>query len=101
VNGGPAEGIVAQGAVVEYRIPLEALRPVRFSFADSGDSGTFTVEIIDSTGTVVYLNPTRRHSGLEPFAIPFTAPKTDTYMLRLTGMEAECRYAVQVQPGKR
>jgi len=94
-----AEGSIAQGAVAEYRLQLEAVRPVRFHFSASGDPGKYTVEVIDSTGVAVYLNPSKRYNGTETFAIPFTAPKTDTYVLRILGMEGECRYSVNVQNG--
>lgn len=101
VGGAQAEGSIAQGALAEYRLQLEALRPVRFQFAGTGDAGTYTVEIVDSTGIPVYLNPTRRYDGTESFAIPFTAPKTDIYTLRLVGTAGECRYAISVRQGVR
>lgn len=101
VDGAPVEGAIAQGAVAEYRVRLEAVRPVRFHFTASGDQGRYTVEIVDSTGLAVYLNPSRRYSGLETFVIPFSAPKVDTYTLRMHGTEGECRYALSVRGGSR
>ncbi|MCL2457737.1 MAG: hypothetical protein FWF31_02605 [Desulfobulbus sp.] len=96
-----AEGVIAQGAVAEYRLQLEALQPVRFYFSGAGDSGKFTVDIVDSAGGPVYLNPSKQYDGTESFAIPFAAPKTDIYTLRLTGTDGECRYTIDVRQGAR
>ena len=95
------EGIIAQGAVAEYRIHLEAGHPVRFKFSASGDLGQYNVEVVDSTGVAVYINPSKRYSGTETFVIPFTAPKIGTYILRILGGEGESRYALNVQNGGR
>ncbi|MCL2790641.1 MAG: hypothetical protein FWD79_08345 [Desulfobulbus sp.] len=99
VGGAQAEGHLAQGAVAEYRLQLESLQTVRFYFAGSGDSGKYTVEVVDSTDGPVYLNPSRRYDGTETFTIPFAAPKTDTYTLRLVGTDGECRYAISIRQG--
>ena len=96
IGGNAVEGIVAQGAVAEYRIPLEAVHPIRFHFTASGDSGQYNLEIVDSSGMAVYVNPSKRYRGTETFAIPFTAPKNDTYSLRMHGLAGECRYSLQV-----
>ncbi|WP_310600782.1 trypsin-like peptidase domain-containing protein [Desulfobulbus sp.] len=101
IGGAQAEGGIAQGAVAEYRLQLEALQAVRFYFSGAGDSGKYTIEIVDSAGGPVYLNPTRRYDGTESFVLPFAAPKTDIYTLRLTGTDGECRYAVGVRQGAR
>jgi hypothetical protein len=97
IGGAQAEGSIAQGAVAEYRLQLEALKPVRFYFSGSGGGGTYTMEIVDAAGVAVYLNPTARYGGADPVAVPFTAPKTDTFTLRLLGTDGECRYAVSVR----
>ncbi|MDR2548711.1 MAG: serine protease [Desulfobulbus sp.] len=101
IGGAQAEGSIAQGAVAEYRLQLEALQAVRFYFSGAGDSGKYTIEIVDSAGGPVYLNPTRRYDGAESFVLPFAAPKTDVYTLRLTGTDGECRYAVGIRQGVR
>ena len=97
VGGAQAEGALAQGAVAEYRLQLEALQPVRLYLSGDDGTGAYTMEIVDAAGVGVYLNPTARYGGAEPVAIPFTAPKTDTYTLRLLGTDGECRYAVSVR----
>lgn len=100
--GQPAvEGVIAQGAVANYRISLQALRPVRFAFAGAEDAGNglFSLEIVDAGGVAVYVNPTRRHSGTDSFTIPFTAPKDSVYTLHILGLEGECRFSLAVLEG--
>lgn len=101
ITDGAAEGVIAQGAVAEYQINLEAMRPIRFYFAASGDPGQYNVEVVDSTGVAVYINPSKRYSGTETFVIPFTAPKKDTYIIRIHGIDGECKYLFTVQDGTR
>lgn len=100
IGRGTVEGIVVQGAVAEHRLNLEAMQPVRLQFHATGDRGLFTVEVVDSAGTGIYLNPSRRYGGSESFAIPITVLNKDQYILRITGIEGECRYALHVQPGR-
>jgi hypothetical protein len=96
VNGAAVEGIIAKGAVAEYRINLEENSPIRLSFSASGDNGAYRVEILDATQKAVYRNPSKRYSGNEAVAIPFTAPKNGTYFLHIIGTEGEGRYAFKV-----
>jgi len=100
-GGEAVEGVIAQDAVAEYRVALEAEQPVRFNFGASGDRGTYNIEIVDSTGIAAYVNPTKRYNGVETFTLPFTPPKKDTYTLRILGIEGECGYAVTVDKGGR
>jgi hypothetical protein len=97
VDGNTVEGIVAQGAVAEYRVMVEASSPIRLNFSASGDHGTYKIEIFDSTGKAFYLDPYKRYSGTETFSIPFTAWKSDTFSLRIIGTEGESRYALNIK----
>lgn len=92
------EGVIAQGAVAEYRIQLQALHPVRFAFSGSEDagSGLYSLEIVDGNGVAVYVNPSRRYSGTDSFNIPFTAPKESVYTVRILGLDGECRFSLAV-----
>lgn len=101
LSGQTTEGVIAQGTVAEYQINLDAMHPVRFYFGASGDPGQYNVEIVDSTGVAVYINPSKRYRGTETFIIPFTAPKKDTYILRIHGVDGECKYSLTVQDGSR
>ncbi|MCL1980760.1 MAG: S1C family serine protease [Proteobacteria bacterium] len=101
IGGARTEGRIGQGAVAEYRLQLEALQQVGFYFSGAEDSGKYTIEIVDSAGGPVYLNPTGRYGGTESFVIPFAAPKTDIYTLRLTGTDGECGFALSVRQGVR
>jgi hypothetical protein len=90
----PAEGVVAQGAVAEYRITVEANNPIRLNFSPTGDRGKYNVEILDGTGKAVYMDPYKRYSGLETISLPFAPSKSDRYVVRIIGIEGECRYAL-------
>ena len=96
VGGNTVEGVLAQGAVAEYRLELEAYTPIRLNFSATGDQGKYNVEIFDSSGNVVYRDPFKRYSGTETAILPFTVSKKDTYVVRLTGMEGECRYSLNI-----
>ena len=97
VGGNSVEGVVAAGAVAEYRIELEALNPIRLNLAASGDQGKYNVEILDSTGKAVYRDPYKQYSGTETASIPFTASKSDTYLVHVTGTEGECKYSLNIK----
>lgn len=92
----PVEGVVAQGAVAEYRIAVEAGNPIRLNFSPTGDRGKYNVEILDGTGKAVYMDPYKRYSGLETITLPFAPSKSDRYVVRIVGLEGECRYALAV-----
>lgn len=92
----PVEGVVAQGAVAEYRIAVEAGNPIRLNFSPTGDRGRYNVEILDGTGKAVYMDPYKRYSGLETITLPFAPSKSDRYVVRIVGLEGECRYALAV-----
>jgi hypothetical protein len=96
VGGNNVEGVIAQGAVAEYRLELEAYNPIRLNFFATGDYGKYNVEIFDSTGNVVYRDPYKRYSGTEAAILPFTASKKDTYLVRLIGIEGECKYSLNI-----
>ncbi len=96
VGGPPAEGMLAKGAIAEYRIKLEENSPIRLNFLATGDEGQYTVEILDSTGKMVYREPTLRYSEAETIHFPFTPPKNDVYFLHIVGAEGEGRYAVKI-----
>jgi len=96
LGGNASAGVIAQGAVAEYRMALEENSPVRLSFFATGDSGKYGIEIVNSTGKTVYRNPTRQYSGTEAFTLPFTPPASDTYALHIIGTEGEGKYKVQV-----
>jgi hypothetical protein len=92
------DGVIAQGAVAEYRINVEATKPIRLHFFATGDRGKYNVEILDSTGKAIYLDPYKRYSGTEEATIPFSTLKSDTYSLRILGIEGECKYSLAVEP---
>ncbi len=94
VGGNPVEGVIAQGAVAEYRLKVEANAPIRLNFLATGDSGKYKAEILDSTGKAVYLDPHRRYSGTETVTIPFATSKSELYFVRIIGAEGECRYTL-------
>jgi len=96
VGDNAVEGVVAQGAVAEYRLMVEANAPIRLNFFATGDNGKYKVEILDATGKAVYLDPYRRYSGTETVTIPFATLKSDLYFVRILGAEGECRYALNV-----
>jgi flavin-binding protein dodecin len=96
VDGNAVTGIIAQGAVAEYRVNLEKNSPIRLSFSATGDQGKYTVEILDSTGKAVFRNPSKHYSGTEAFAVPFTPPNNDTYSLHIIGTEGEGKYKVKI-----
>jgi hypothetical protein len=95
IDGNNVEGVLVRGAVAEYRLNLEAYSPIRLNFFATGDQGKYTVEIFDSVGNVVYQDPYRRYSGAEDAVLPFTVSKKDTYVVRLTGIEGECKYSLK------
>lgn len=93
--GDPAvEGIVAPGAVAEYRLKVDANNPIQLNLSATGDLGTYKIEILDSTGKAVYFDPYKRYRGTEPVTIPFATLKSDLYVVRITGTEGECRYVL-------
>jgi hypothetical protein len=96
VGGAVVEGVIAQGAVAEYRIKLEAKSPVRLVFSATGEQGKYNVEILDSTGKTVYRDPHNHLSGKEAAHIPFNVSKSDTYSLRIIGTEGEGRYSLNI-----
>ena len=96
IGGNTVEGVIAQGAIVEYRFELEAYSPIRLNFTATGDHGKFNVEILDSTKNMVYKDPYKHYSGTESAIIPFTASKKDTYLIRLIGIEGECKYSLNI-----
>jgi len=95
VDGGAAEGLIAKGAVAEYRIKLEQNSPIRLNFSATGDNGEYRVEILDATQKAVYRDPAKRYSGTQAVTLPFTAAKSGTYFLHIIGAEGEGRYAVK------
>ena len=96
IGGGVAEGVIAQGAIAEYRIKLEANSPIRLVFSATGDQGTYNVEILDSAGKIVYRDPYHHLGGKEAAHIPFNVSKSDTYSVRIIGTEGEGRYALNI-----
>ena len=96
IGDAPVGGVIAQGAVAEYRIKVDANNPMRLNFFATGDLGKYNVEIVDSTGKSVYLDPYKRYSGTEIANIPFATSKSDMYSLRIIGIEGECRYLFNV-----
>ena len=96
IGDDPVEGVIAQGALAEYRIKVEVNNPMRLNFFATGDLGKYNVEIVDSTGKSVYLDPYKRYSGTEATSIPFATSKSDMYSLRIIGTEGECRYLFNV-----
>ncbi|WP_319588295.1 hypothetical protein [uncultured Desulfobulbus sp.] len=96
IGDDPVGGVIAQGAVAEYRIKVEANNPMRLNFFATGDLGKYNVEIVDSTSKSVYLDPYKRYSGTEATSIPFATSKSDFYSLRIIGTEGECRYLFNV-----
>lgn len=96
IGGGVAEGVIAQGAIAEYRIKLEANSPIRLVFSATGDPGTYNVEILDSAGKIVYRDPYHHLGGKEAAHIPFNVSKSDTYVVRIIGTEGEGRYALNI-----
>ena len=98
VGGNAVTGILAQGAVAAYRIKLEANSPIRLVSAATGEQGKYKIEILDSTGKIVYQAPSKSYSGSETATIPFTALKNDTYTLHLIGTDGEGKYAVKILP---
>lgn len=97
IGGNAVEGIIAKGAVAEYRVKLEENSPVRLTFPATGDQGKYSVEILDSTGKTVYRNPDKRYSEAETISLPFTAPKNDIYSLHIVGTEGEGKYSVKMK----
>jgi len=96
LGGNAGAGVIAQGAVAEYRINLEENSPVRLSFFATGDQGKYTVELLNSTGKTVFRNPSRQYSGTEAFTLPFTPPVSDTYAVHIIGTEGESKYKVKI-----
>lgn len=96
IGGVAAEGVIAQGAIAEYRIKLEANSPIRLVFSATGDPGKHIVEILDSAGKIVYRDPYHLLGGKETAHIPFNVSKSDTYFLRIIGTEGEGRYSLNV-----
>ena len=96
VGGKAAAGVIAQGAVAQYRVNLEKNSPVRLNFLATGEQGKYTVEILDATGKAVYKNPSRSYSGTEAFTLAFTPPKNDTYALHIIGTDGEGKYNVKI-----
>ena len=96
VGGNAVEGVIAQGAVAEYRFEVEAYSPVRLNFFATGDHGQYNVEVLDSKGNIVYRDPFKHYSGAESAILPFTASKKDAYLIRLIGIEGECRYSLKI-----
>ncbi len=99
-GGSAMRGVIAKGAVAEYRFTLAAYTPAAFAFAATGDKGRFTVEIWDEQGTLVFRDPYRRFSGLENAQLPVTVSKAGNYSLRLLGIEGETRYQCSLVPGR-
>lgn len=100
LGGSAMRGIIAKGAVAEYRFALAAYTPAAFSFAATGDKGRFTAEIWDEQGTLVFRDPYRRFSGLENAQLPVTVSRAGNYTLRLLGVEGDTRYQCSLVPGR-
>ncbi|MDR3630670.1 MAG: hypothetical protein P4L42_10060 [Desulfocapsaceae bacterium] len=102
IGGNSVEGVLAQGAVAEYRLELAAYTPVRLNFSATGDNGKYNVEVFDSNGNIVYRDPYKRYSGTEAAMLPLTVSKNDTYLIRLKGIEGECKFSLNIMraPGK-
>ncbi len=96
IGGVAVEGVIAQGAVAEYRLKLEANNPISLISSATGDQGVYNVELLDSSGKIVYRDPYHRLSGRETAHVPFNVSKSDTYALRLIGIEGEGRYALNI-----
>ena len=96
VGGIAAEGVIAQGAVAEYKIILEANSPIRMVFSATGDQERYNVELLDSTGKIVYRDPYNRLSGSETANLSFNVSRSDTYSLRIIGTEGEGKYSLSI-----
>ena len=95
IGGDAAEGVIARGAVAEYRLKLEANSPIHLNVSASEGEGTFNMEISDSTGNIIFRDPYRYFGMTENANIPLTVSKKDTYSLRIIGTEGEVNYTIK------
>jgi hypothetical protein len=93
-GGRAMRGVIAKGAVAEYRFTAEAYTPIRFNFAASGDQGRYTVEVWDAGGILIFRDPHRHFSGQESAVLPVTVATSGNYALRLIGIDGETGYTL-------
>lgn len=98
VGGHPVQGILAFGAVAEYRVQLEGNSPVRLQLPATDDPLRYSVDIVDLKGKSVFRDTGKQYSTENPVAIPFTPPNTGSYLIRLKGTDGEGKYALQLVP---
>ena len=91
-------GVIVQSAAAEHHIKLEANSPIRLIFSATEGRGKYNIELLDSNRRIVYRDAFKWYSGTEIVTAPFTAPKSDTYSLHITGTEGEVKYTVKIQP---
>lgn len=98
VGGQPIQGILAFGAVAEYRVQLEGNSPVRLQLPATDDPLRYSIDIVDLKGKSVYRDAGKQYSAETSVATPFTPPNTGTYLIRLKGTDGEGKYALQLVP---
>jgi len=87
-------GQIAQGAANEYTFSVEPNVPLLIQVKGSGKL-SFTIEILNSATETILKKGTFYRSAIFN-NIPFTAPKKDTYTLRVLGYNNEGSYTIHV-----
>ncbi len=97
VDGDPHSGTIVKNAVAEYKVKLYNNSPVRIIQSLNKDNYKFTTELSDSKGEIVFRNQYVPRPDNAVIQTPFTPKKTDTYVLRILGLEGAGQYTLTIQ----
>jgi hypothetical protein len=93
IGGAQVDGMLATGAIAEFRAKLEANSPVKFSLPATGDEFSYFFEISDDNAKSLLRSD--RCTATRDYSFPFTAKTSGMHIIKMTGDRGDGKFILK------